>query len=70
MKGENLKRRLYAIWKKRDCEDQEPIPYTTGEQEQYFCTDLGVRIVGRLETEIFDSHIFEEYTHGAYVPTS
>ena len=61
---------MTATWKKRDREDQEHIPYTTGEREQELCTDLGVRIVGRLETEIFDSHLFEEYTHEAYVPTS
>ena len=56
--------------KKRDREDQEPPPYTTGEREQDFGTDLGVRIVGGLEPEIFDSHLFEEHTHDAYVPTS
>ena len=53
-----------------DHEDQEHIPYTIGEREQELCTDLGVRIVGRLETEIFDSRLFEEYTHEAYVLTS
>jgi len=44
---------------------QEPIPCTIGEREQDFCTDLCVWIVGRLETEIFNAHLFEEYTHEA-----
>jgi len=43
---------------------------TTGERERDFCTDLGVWIIGGLETEIFNAHLFEEYTHEACVPTS
>jgi hypothetical protein len=49
-------------------EGDRAVRCTTGERD--ICTDLGVWIVSGLETEVFNAHLFEEYTHETCVPTS
>jgi len=65
MKRENLKRRLHAIWTKSDRAVRSLSRAQPKERERDFCTDLCVWIVRGLETEVFNAHLFEEYTHEA-----